>query len=93
MKGWNGSNEKSGDDLPNYHTSVLIAAAVKSKSLAELRKSCVGEQPLLMFRCMLAFATLGDQDSAYALVNKLYPTRVGRTPAETERIGSMIRGV
>jgi hypothetical protein len=35
---------------------------------------------------MLALASLGDQDGAYAIADKLYPRRVGRTPAETERI-------
>jgi hypothetical protein len=35
---------------------------------------------------MIAFAAVGDLDGAYAVADKLYPRRVGRTPAETERI-------
>ena len=35
---------------------------------------------------MLVLSSLGDQDSAFAVADKLYPRRVGRTPAETERI-------
>jgi hypothetical protein len=35
---------------------------------------------------MLALSILGDQDGAYAIADKLYPRRVGHTPAETERI-------
>lgn len=35
---------------------------------------------------MIALAKTGDEDGAYAIANKLYPRRVGRTAAETERI-------
>jgi hypothetical protein len=35
---------------------------------------------------MLDLAMLGDENGDYALADELYPRRVGRTPAETERI-------
>ena len=70
-----------------YPRSGRLVAAVKSKSLAGVSKICAdAEGSLLRARCMIAFAQVGDQDGAYALADKLYPRRVGRTPAETERI-------
>lgn len=64
-----------------------IAAAVKSKSKPALRTACSPTQPVtLTLRCMIAFAAIGDLDSAYAIADQLYPNRLGRTPSETERI-------
>jgi TolB-like protein len=72
---------------PRYPSSTAIAAAVKSKSVPALRAACPpGDNFLLMIRCMVAFSTLGDVDSAFAIADKVYPARIGRTPAETERI-------
>ncbi len=72
---------------PNYVTSAELVAALKSRSIAATRKICLdGDDMLLNLRCMIALAQLGDQDGAYAIAAKLYPQRVGKTPAETERI-------
>jgi hypothetical protein len=35
---------------------------------------------------MLVFAELGDLDSSFVLADQLYPNRIGRTPAEEDRI-------
>lgn len=82
-----------GEDLdvlpPGYVRSGAIASAIKSKSLPALRKICAPATPddyLLAVRCLIAFAMIGDQDGAYALSDKLYARRVGRTPEETEQI-------
>jgi TolB-like protein len=70
-----------------YTDTRTLAAAVQSKSPAVVKQACAGTKPyLLMLRCMIAFAAVGDLDGAYAVADKLYPRRVGRTPAETERI-------
>ena len=34
----------------------------------------------------IAFGTIGDLDSCYAMADEFFPRRIGRTPAETERI-------
>lgn len=75
-------------DLPTgYSTSGDLVAALKAKSVAAARRTCPNTNDFLLnSRCMIALATLGDQDSAYAITDRLYPRRVGRTPAETERI-------
>jgi TolB-like protein len=80
--------EVGADALPTgYRASAPIAVAVKAKSAPALRRACVGgEAYLMMLRCMVAFATVGDLDDAYGIADKLYPARIGRTPAETERI-------
>ena len=39
-----------------------------------------------MNRCLLALAAVGDLDDAYLLAAKLYPPRVGRTTASSDRI-------
>jgi hypothetical protein len=70
-----------------YRDSGAVVAALRSKSPSAVRRACAGEAAfLVVVHCMVAFDTVGDLDSAFALADKLYPTRVGRTPAETERI-------
>ena len=72
---------------PDYQKSDALAAAVKARSSVALKRACPDADGFLLgLRCMIASTMLGDQDSAYAIANKLYPRRVGRTPAETERI-------
>lgn len=80
--------QEVGADLPaDYPKSGPLLAAVKSKSRPALRKACATtEDYALGLRCLIAFATIGDLDSAYAIADKYYPRRVGRTPAETEQI-------
>lgn len=75
------------DLIPGYATTGALAAALKAKSVAAVKLACRDtDGELLKIRCMLALAMLGDQDGAYAIADTLYPRRVGRTPAETERI-------
>jgi hypothetical protein len=72
---------------PGYRDSAALVAALNSKSIAALRNACPDiDAYLLNLRCMLALARLGDLDGAYAIAAKMYPRRVGRTPAETERM-------
>lgn len=73
--------------VPGYKDSTALVAALKSKSIPAARKACPDTDNFtLNIRCMIALANLGDHDEAYAIADKLYPRRVGRTPAETERI-------
>ena len=70
-----------------YAPSGALAAAIKAKSLAGAKQACAGNDGFFMqTRCMVALASLGDQDGAYIIADKLYPRRIGRTPAETEHI-------
>jgi hypothetical protein len=80
--------EVGSEPLPrDYRDSSALITAVRSKSRAAVTRACDGADGLIVVvRCMLAFTTVGDQDRAFALADKLYPARVGRTPAETERI-------
>jgi TolB-like protein len=74
---------------PEYTRTGVIGAAIKSKSQPALRRICVSATPeefYLAIRCVIAFGIIGDEDGAYALADKLYPRRVGRTPQETEQI-------
>jgi TolB-like protein/Tfp pilus assembly protein PilF len=76
---------------PNYRKSTEIVAALNSKSVPALRRACAdalsdSADPLFLPRCFVAYNWLGDEDSAYALADKMYPRRVGKTPAETEQI-------
>lgn len=73
--------------MPDYQDSGAIVAALKSRSAAAMRRACpASDDYIINVRCMLAFAKLGDLDGAYAVADKLYPRRVGRNAAETERI-------
>jgi tetratricopeptide (TPR) repeat protein len=79
--------EVGADVLPaEYKKTASIVAAMKSKSQSALRRACTTSEFLVSLRCMIALATIGDSDGAYAIADKLYPNRLGRTPAETERI-------
>ena len=72
---------------PGYRDSTALLAALKSRSAVAAKQACQGTDALLVnTRCMLALATLGDLDGAYAIADKLYPRRVGRNDAETEQI-------
>lgn len=76
---------------PRYRSSAPILAALQSKSIPSLRQACAdaladGADNLFPLRCFVAFNRLGDEDSAYALADKMYPRRVGATAAETEQI-------
>lgn len=71
---------------PGYVGMIAIARAVKARSNASLQREC-GRQNghwLEPAECMLAFATLGDLNAAYALADQLYPDRFGGTPQEAE---------
>jgi tetratricopeptide (TPR) repeat protein/TolB-like protein len=71
-----------------YLKSSLFLSALNAKSIPAAKRICapVKDFFLNVIRCMLLFSSLGDQDDAYAIADKIYPRRVGRTPAETERI-------
>ncbi|HEY7007153.1 MAG TPA: hypothetical protein VH392_11815, partial [Sphingomicrobium sp.] len=72
---------------PGQADSVALVAAVKARSLPQLKQICAhAEQSFLIIPCMLALARLGDLDGAYALADDLYVRQLGRTPGETERI-------
>ena len=79
--------DQGAKSLPSkYQDSAAIVAAVKSKSTAAMRGACTDTGYILSLRCMIASASIGDLDGAYAIADRLYPRRIGRTPAETERI-------
>jgi TolB-like protein len=78
-------------EAPHYRASTEIAAALDSKSVPSLRRTCAGALSyngdfFFLPRCFVAFNLLGDEDSAYALADKMYPRRLGATAAETEQI-------
>ena len=71
-----------------YLDSSLFLRALKAKSIPTAKRICAQSKDEFLneIRCMLLFSSLGDQDDAYAIAGKIYPRRVGRTPAETEQI-------
>lgn len=71
----------------DYRSSGPLLAAIKAKSSPSVARFCADakEFPLIV-RCFAAYIAVGDLDQAYAMAAELYPKRVGRTPAETERI-------
>ncbi|MEO7240004.1 MAG: TIR domain-containing protein [Sphingomicrobium sp.] len=71
----------------DYRGFGPLAAAMKSNSKSAASAACSGnENARMIVRCMLILSAMGEQNQAYALADKLYPRRVGRTTAETERI-------
>ncbi len=64
-----------------------LASAVRANSASGVRSACASRKDdSELVLCMLAFAQVGDLDAAYALADRVYPTRRGRTPQEEERI-------
>ena len=65
-----------------------LASAVRSKNLSAARKACPVVQPGSFKRdlCMLVYARLGDNDDAFTLASQIFPDRVGRSPAEEDRV-------
>src|SRR5439155_21882792 len=71
-----------------YEPLGVLTTAVKARNLAAAKRTCPRSQNM-SFRsdlCMLALARLGDNDDAFALAVRLFSDRVGRTPADEERI-------
>ena len=81
-------------DNSAFQGSAAIISALDSNSVAALRRACAAVSgsdlnsvpPFLPLQCLVAFNSLGDEDSAYTLADKMYSKRLGRTPAETEQI-------
>lgn len=72
--------------LPSdYRDSGILS--VDWKSRPAVQGFCSRTQLFLgKTRCVVELARLGDMDAAYAIADKFYPRRLGRTPAETEQI-------
>lgn len=73
--------EVNGQDKPNP-----VISALNRGSLPALRTACTTAKDIEQVVCMLGLARLGDLNAAYALADRLYPSRRGRTAAEEERI-------
>jgi hypothetical protein len=70
-----------------YRDSAALAAALRSKSAAGVKSACPDSDDYwLNLRCLIGLAAISDFNGAFALADRLYPNRVGRTSAETERI-------
>jgi len=76
----------AGDYGKSRPNSTALVAAVKARSVPQLKRTCADAGGLYAMMCMLGFARLGDLDSVYAIADRAYPQRVGRTPAETEQM-------
>jgi len=63
-----------------------VFAAVAGKSLPGIKKACLNATDLDGAVCVLALARFGDPDAAFAMADRLYPQRRGRTPAEEDQI-------
>ena len=64
----------------------VTAVAVASQSLPALRTACSAPRDLAVPICMLALARLGEADSGFALADRLYPSRRGKTWDDDDRI-------
>ncbi len=73
---------------PLLQPGLPVIAAVEANDLAKARELCPVDQPGSFKRdlCMLALARLGDVEDAFAIAFRTYPKRVGRTPAEEDKL-------
>jgi hypothetical protein len=73
--------------LRDYSGSGKLVAALEARSIVGVRAACTDTgNDLVLVRCMLALATVGDADGSYAIADKTFPPRLGRTAAETDRL-------
>jgi TolB-like protein len=65
-----------------------VLAAVAERSLAAVRTACPGSvaEGSDGVLCVLALAQFGDLDAAFALADRAYASRHGRSPADEDRI-------
>lgn len=79
---------EAGQPLGGQERLPRLGPALKSRSLSGVRSVCAKLSPddPNQDACMLAFAKVGDLDSALRLADMLYPSRRGRTPADEDRI-------
>ena len=76
-------------DRPLYYEPLApAAAAARTHDLAAAKKACPlpGTESLKTIFCINVLASVGDLDDAFTIANRLYPTRIGRNPAEEEQI-------
>ena len=78
------SAEKAVEESGEKPSPVL--QAIVRQSSAQVRALCKSPSEDDELPCMLALAKSGDMDEAYALADKIYPPRRGRTAADEERI-------
>ena len=71
---------------PDPMAGLFSALKEKSRDGAKTACSRIAPAGFEGTICMLALARVGDMDGAYRYADALYPSRVGRTPAETEQI-------
>lgn len=74
------------DEAGNRRRPDQVIHAVGRKSLPAIRAACSDAKDFDAIACMLGLARFGDLDSAFALADRLYPYRRGRTVSEQERI-------
>jgi len=71
-----------------FEPGMPVLAATLAKDVAKARQLCPVDQAASFKRdlCMLALARLGDIDDAFAIAFRTYPNRVGRTPADEDKL-------
>lgn len=79
---------QSADQVRALSPALPVIAAVEAKDSRKTRRLC---PPTLDpgFRtdlCMLALGQIGDMDDAFALAFRIYPNRIGRTPAKEDEL-------
>lgn len=74
--------------ISDFDAARPALGAVQAKDIAAVRKLCPITQEGSFKRdvCMVAFVRLGDNDDAFALASRIYPNRIGRSPAEEDKI-------
>ena len=71
---------------PDVPKGSVLLSLLNAKSIPTAKQICSSAKGDSKILCMSLLSRLGDQDDAYAIADKIYPRRVGRTPAETEQI-------
>jgi len=83
-----GKELQSADQVRALARALPVLTAIKTKDAVEIRRLCPSalSPGFKTDLCMLALGQIGDNDDAFALAWRIYPNRIGRTPAEEDKL-------
>jgi tetratricopeptide (TPR) repeat protein len=78
----------SANQIRALQAAMPVIAAIKANDAPGVQRQCPPtEAPGLKADvCMLSLARMGDKDGAFTLAWRIYPNRIGRTPAEEDKL-------
>ncbi|MFL6731538.1 MAG: TIR domain-containing protein [Sphingomicrobium sp.] len=78
--------QRFGEEVGGAAKPSAALVAINRKALPNIQQACAAPPEPDATLCMLALARFGDLDAAFRLADRLYPSVVGRTRSDEDRI-------